>query len=139
MFRPQVFADILPEPVHGRCRVIRPVQMIVQQEMDCADVLHFESLNQLPVVFRTKELLDFINREEGSQPFPFIIIANEKPDVTIARLVSRSAQNSPAQWTFDSWSEIFQRNRVLSFIRPLSSLVELARWRWWNIESFPGC
>lgn len=64
MLRPQIFAYVLTKTIIGRRRIVATIQVIVQQEMHCADVPHLKPLNQLSIVLRTKELLDLSNREE---------------------------------------------------------------------------
>jgi hypothetical protein len=63
--------------------------MVMEKEMDRFDTRNLEAVYGVPEIFLwSKELFDTVNRHKAAQPVPFIVVTDDKPDVTVTGLVT---------------------------------------------------
>ena len=64
----------------------------MKKEMNGLDIRHLESIDRLAMVLlRSEQLSDSVDREEASQPVPFVVMSDEEADIAVTALIPRSA------------------------------------------------
>ena len=104
MLRPQILAHALAQPVVSATRIVRAIEVVVQQEMDGSDagdlagghVISIQEIrlrgknggsvqpiDALAVVLGSEELFDLGYREERAEPLVLVFLADEEADIRV--------------------------------------------------------
>lgn len=97
--RPQVLTAVLAQGVISRARVVSSIKMIMQEEVDRANIRHLEVIDpyfwlaELMNLFWAQQFLDLVHRQDGAQPIPLLVVGRrsyEEVDIAVESFVAGS-------------------------------------------------